>query len=72
MMLAHFQELKGQMNRLREQERDRLTKLTLESNAAIKELRRKAEKVGIKWGYQNLGFNGFKTEVESASKEQTF
>ncbi len=45
MMLAHFQELKGQMNKLREQERERLTKLTLESNAAIKELKRKAEKV---------------------------
>ena len=47
MMLAHFQELKGQMNKLREQERERLTKLTLESNAAIKELKRKAEKVTI-------------------------
>jgi len=43
-MLAHFQELKGQMNRLRENERERLTKLTLESNAAIKELKRKCEK----------------------------
>lgn len=43
-MLAHFQELKGQMNRLRESERERLTKLTLESNAAIKELKRKADK----------------------------
>lgn len=44
MMLAHFQELKGQMNRLREIERERLTKLTLESNAAIKELKKKADK----------------------------
>ena len=35
-MLAHFQDLKGQMNKLREIERERLTKLTLESNAAIK------------------------------------
>ncbi|ELU04099.1 hypothetical protein CAPTEDRAFT_167685 [Capitella teleta] len=43
-MIAHFQELKGQMNKLREAERERLTKLTLESNAAIKELKRKAEK----------------------------
>ena len=45
MMLAHFQELKGQMNKLRETERERLTKLTLESNAAIKELRKKSDKV---------------------------
>lgn len=44
MMLAHFQELKGQMNKLREVQRERLTKLTLESNAAIKELKRKSEK----------------------------
>lgn len=43
-MTAHFQGLKGQMNKLREGERDRLTKLTLESNAAIKELKRKSEK----------------------------
>ena len=48
-MLAHFQDLKGQMNRLREIERERLTKLTLESNAAIKELKKKAEKVGCEW-----------------------
>ncbi len=45
MMLAHFQELKGQMNKLREEERGRLTKLTLESNGAIKELKRKSDKV---------------------------
>jgi len=37
-MLVHFQELKGQMNKLRETEREKLTKLTLESNAAIKGL----------------------------------
>lgn len=43
-MLAYFQELKGQMNKLREAERERLTKLTLESNAAIKELKRRCEK----------------------------
>ena len=47
-MLAHFQELKGQMNKLREHERDRLTKLTLQSNAAIKELLRKSEKVCVR------------------------
>ena len=45
MMAAHFHDLKGQMNKLREGERARLTKLTLESNAAIKELKRKAEQV---------------------------
>ena len=47
MMLAHFQELKGQMNKLREEERTRLTKLTLESNGAIKELKRKSDKVNV-------------------------
>ena len=44
-MLAHFQDLKAQMNKLRERERDKLTKMTLESNAAIKELKRQKEKV---------------------------
>ena len=44
-MLAHFQDLKAQMNKLRDAERDKLTKLTLESNAAIKELKRQKEKV---------------------------
>ncbi|XP_074641564.1 dynein regulatory complex subunit 2-like [Tubulanus polymorphus] len=43
-MVAHFQELKGQMNKLRDGERERLTKLTLESNSAIKELKRVSEK----------------------------
>lgn len=43
-MLAHFQELKAQMNKIRDCEREKLTKLTLESNAAIKELRRQKEK----------------------------
>ncbi|XP_067650680.1 dynein regulatory complex subunit 2-like [Haliotis asinina] len=43
-MLAHFQDLKAQMNKLRDAERDKLTKLTLESNAAIKELKRQKEK----------------------------
>ena len=47
MMLTHFQELKGQMNKLRDTERERLTKLTLESNAAIKELKRKCDKVSV-------------------------
>lgn len=44
-MLAHFQHLKSQMNKLRDGERDKLTKLTLESNSAIKELKRNIEKV---------------------------
>ncbi|XP_064620664.1 dynein regulatory complex subunit 2-like [Lineus longissimus] len=44
MMVHHFQELKGQMNKLRDAERQRLTKLTLESNGAIKELRRISDK----------------------------
>ena len=56
-MVAHFQELKGQMNKLRENERDRLTKLTLESNGAIKELKRNTEKVPIMWKM----FNPFKS-----------
>ena len=46
-MLQHFQLLKGEMNRLREIERSRLTKLTLESSAAIKEIKRKSVKVGF-------------------------
>lgn len=44
-MLAHFQELKAQMNKVREAERDKLTKITLESNAAIKEVKRQKDKV---------------------------
>ncbi|XP_013416544.1 coiled-coil domain-containing protein 65 [Lingula anatina] len=43
-MVAHFRELKSQMNKLRDLERERLTKLTLESNASIKELKRVSEK----------------------------
>ncbi|XP_022096316.1 coiled-coil domain-containing protein 65-like [Acanthaster planci] len=39
----HFHELKNQMNRFRDNERARLTKLTLDSNAAIKELQRKTD-----------------------------
>lgn len=44
-MLGHFQELKGQMNKLREAARAELMTLTLQSNAAIKELKRVNEKV---------------------------
>lgn len=44
-MLAHFQELKGQMNKLREAARAELMVLTLQSNAAIKELKRVTNKV---------------------------
>jgi len=41
---AQFHELKAQMNKMREVERAKLTKLTLQSNAAIKELNCKHEK----------------------------
>ncbi|XP_048752355.1 dynein regulatory complex subunit 2-like [Ostrea edulis] len=44
-MLAHFQHLKSQMNKMRDGERDKLTKLTLESNSAIKEIKRRIEKL---------------------------
>lgn len=44
-MLAHFQELKGQMNKLREAARAELLTLTLQSNAATKELKRITDKV---------------------------
>ena len=37
-MLAHFQDLKAQMNKARGEERRKLTKLTKESNGAISEL----------------------------------
>lgn len=47
-MLAHFQELKGQMNKQREKERTKLTKLTLESNAMISELSRIADLVLVR------------------------
>lgn len=46
-MLAHFQELKGQMNKLREAARAELLILTLQSNAAISELKRVSTKVGV-------------------------
>ncbi|XP_048582995.1 dynein regulatory complex subunit 2 [Nematostella vectensis] len=41
---AQFHELKAEMNKMREAERAQLTQLTLQSNAAIKELQRKHEK----------------------------
>jgi len=40
---ARFHQLKDQMNKFREQDRARLTTMTLQSNAAIKELKRKKE-----------------------------
>lgn len=43
-MQRHFHELKWEMNQVRDKERDKLTKLTLESNAAIKEVKRQKEK----------------------------
>lgn len=46
-MQRHFHELKAEMNQVRDKERDKLTKLTLESNAAIKEIKRQKEKASI-------------------------
>jgi len=43
-VLARFHELKAEMTASREQERSGLTTLTLQSDAAIKELQRKKEK----------------------------
>ncbi|XP_078680294.1 dynein regulatory complex subunit 2-like [Branchiostoma floridae x Branchiostoma belcheri] len=43
-ILQHFHALKDRMNSMRDQERARLTKLTLQSNSAIKELQRVHEK----------------------------
>uniref|UniRef100_A0A0B7A486 Dynein regulatory complex subunit 2 n=1 Tax=Arion vulgaris TaxID=1028688 RepID=A0A0B7A486_9EUPU len=40
----HFQVLKAEMTQIRDQEREKLTKLTMESNAAIKETKRKKKK----------------------------
>ncbi|XP_061198253.1 dynein regulatory complex subunit 2-like [Saccostrea echinata] len=62
-MLAHFQHLKSQMNKMRDGERDKLTKLTLESNSAIKELKRRIEKLQsiIKLGEMS---RKFETEEE--------
>ena len=44
-MAGHFHDLKGQMNKLREKERENLTKLTIQSNECLKELKRKADRV---------------------------
>ena len=44
-MQSHLRELKSQMNEMHEIERQRLAKLTIESNAALKELKKKIEKV---------------------------
>ena len=49
-MLAHFQELKAQMNKVRDVEREKLTKVTLESNAAMKEIKRQKDKVTYSQG----------------------
>ena len=43
--MAHFHELKQEMNISREAERNSLTTLTLQSDAAMKELQKKKEKV---------------------------
>ena len=52
----HFHELKSQMNNFRENERSRLTKLTLESNASIKEVKRKLDMVSCINIYISLFF----------------
>ena len=44
-MLTHYHTLKQEMNACREAERNSLTKLTLQSDVAIKELERKKDKV---------------------------
>lgn len=44
-MLAHLQDLKAEMNKLRDGERAKLTKMTVESNTAIKTMISKVEKV---------------------------
>lgn len=44
-MLAHLQDLKAEMNKLRDGERAKLTKMTVESNTAIKTMKAKVEKV---------------------------
>lgn len=46
-MLAHLQDLKTEMNKLREGERAKLTKMTVESNTAIKTMKSKVEKVSL-------------------------
>ena len=46
--MAHFHELKHEMNSSREAERSRLTTLTLQSDTAMKELQKKKEKARIK------------------------
>ena len=43
--MAHFHELKQEMNSSREAERNNLTTLTLQSDAAMKELQKQKEKV---------------------------
>ena len=50
-LLTHFRALKQEMNLCRESERCSLTKLTLQSDAAIKQLERKREKVHIQQPY---------------------
>ena len=42
-MSAHFHDLKGQMNRMREKSHRNLTTLTLQSTTCLNELRKRAE-----------------------------
>lgn len=51
-MLAHLQDLKAEMNKLRDGERAKLTKMTVESNTAIKTMKSKVEKVDSNMSFQ--------------------
>lgn len=46
-MIGHFYEMKSAMNQLRHHKREKLTKLTIESNAAIKVIKEQKEKVSL-------------------------
>jgi hypothetical protein len=50
-MVFHLQDLKAEMNKLRDGERAKLTKMTIESNGAIKALKSKVEKVRFYWNF---------------------
>lgn len=60
-MLALFQDLKSQMNKLRDGEREKLTKLTLESNAAAKEVKRHQDKVKLQYTCSNMSMCMYET-----------
>lgn len=53
-MLSHLQDLKAEMNKLRDGERAKLTKMTIESNGAIKALKSKVQKVRSLGNFRNI------------------